>query len=275
MTIELSERGPNGYDKVSRYGWEIVDKPGDMMWIRKSELKVDGVYQREATAQRVVRITKEWSWVACGVILVSRRGDAYWVIDGQHRVLAAMRRSDIQALPCIVFEIAGVKEEAQGFLSANGTVKPITALARAKAMAVAGDPTAELVQRMFAEIGLRPLASGQGAGGVRCVAWCLQKAKEDPELFENVIRIVGTMCLEAGLTVPESLLGGLWLLYKRSEGGLADDRIITRLHNVGVVRLIDACKRAEFLANLRNATVWCGAILEQINKGHRSKVRLK
>jgi hypothetical protein len=201
MTIELAERATNCGDKVARYSWQLVDKPGDMMWISKGELRIDSTYQRDALDERVTRITKAWSWIACGVIEVSKRGSEYWVIDGQHRVLAAMRRSDIQALPCIVFEVAGVQEEAQGFLNANTTTKPITALARAKAMAVAGDPAAELVQKVLAETGLFPLSGGQAAGGVRCMSWCLKKAKENPDLFGTIMPIVGGMCLAAGLPV--------------------------------------------------------------------------
>ena len=274
-SVEIAERTPHNADKVTAYKWEMLDSPGDLMWIPKAALRVDPAYQRDALENRITRITKAWSWVACGVIEVSRRGEEYWVIDGQHRVLAAMRRSDIQTLPCIVFEVAGVKEEAQGFLNANTTVKPITAMARAKAMAVAGDPAAELVQAMMNQVGLHPLAGGQAAGGVRCMAWCLKRAKENPDLFCTIIAIVGEMCLASNLPVAETLMGGLWLSNPRIDGGVGNARFVERVRQIGAVRLLDVCRRAELLAGQRNANVWSRAILEEVNKGLRNKFTVK
>lgn len=275
MSVELTEVTPDGVDKVDRYGWTVIDRPGNLMWINKGALRVDQTYQRDATSERVSKITKAWSWVSCGVIEVSRRGDQYWVIDGQHRVLAALRRSDIMALPCIVFDVAGVKEEAQGFLNANTTHKPITAIARSKAMAVAGDPAAALVQQKLDEIGLHPSSGGGTTGGVRCMGRCLKHAKENPDLFSRVIDIVGRMCLSAKLPVSEKLIAGLWMLDSRIDGGLSDSRMEDRLHHLGAVHLLDACRRAEFLAGHKTASVWSKAILEAVNKGLRNKFTLK
>jgi len=73
--------------KVDRYGWTIKDQPGFMKEINKSLLNVDMQYQRHANKSKVLTISSEWSWIACGVVVVAFRDGKYWVMDGQHRVI--------------------------------------------------------------------------------------------------------------------------------------------------------------------------------------------
>lgn len=101
--------------KIDRYGWTVKDKPGEMKMLHKSVLKVHPSYQRHALKQKIASIASSWSWVAAGAIIVGERGGEYWVIDGQHRVLAAHNRADIDKLPCIIFVTDDVKQEARGF----------------------------------------------------------------------------------------------------------------------------------------------------------------
>lgn len=37
----------NGVDKVSKYGWEIVDSRGHFQWLPKGDLQIDKEYQRD------------------------------------------------------------------------------------------------------------------------------------------------------------------------------------------------------------------------------------
>jgi hypothetical protein len=104
MTSFTSEFCRNSQlSKVERYGWEMKDEPGELMHVDKKRLRIDHEYQRSANEVKVTEITKRFSWLALGAIVVVRRGDAYYVVDGQHRVMAAMRRTDIATLPCVVF----------------------------------------------------------------------------------------------------------------------------------------------------------------------------
>lgn len=275
MAIELTEVTANGVDKVGRYWGPIEDKKGMLMWIHKRDLHVDAVYQRDAGDDKVSKITKSFSWVSCGVIKVSIRDGKYWVIDGQHRVLAAKRRSDIDELPCIVFICASEEQEANGFLASNVEVKPMPAIAKHKAGIVAKKPECIVVQEMFDKLGLRPLKSGSGVGGVRCMAWCHKKAKENPDLFRLVIQLVGEMTIKDNLPVFESLLAGIWMMHRRLKNGLNDPRLVARLRQIGAERLLDACDRAEFRRERRGADVWCEAILDEAEKGLRNKFERK
>ena len=111
--IEEMIRGGNK-TKIDRYKWTVKDETGEIRQLNKSVLKVDHEYQRNASERKVLALANSWSWVACGAIVVGQRDSTYWVIDGQHRVLAARRRADIEMLPCLIFQSDGVASEARG-----------------------------------------------------------------------------------------------------------------------------------------------------------------
>ena len=145
--MELTTHTAKGVDKVKRYGWSVQDAPGEMRLLHKDMLQIHPAYQRDLVPQKVSEISAAWSWVALGALVVGERGGEFWVIDGQHRAAAAKRRSDITHLPCVVFKTADVKQEARGFLTIQTMRKPVTAVAKQKAMVTAGDEVAGFVQQ--------------------------------------------------------------------------------------------------------------------------------
>jgi hypothetical protein len=100
----LNEHSRGGQSKVDRYGWKLIDRPGVYENIDKKRLGIDESYQRPEIVSKIREMSANWSWMACGVILVARRGKRFYVYDGQQRTAAAMRRSDIKTLPCLVFD---------------------------------------------------------------------------------------------------------------------------------------------------------------------------
>mgnify|MGYP003335309740 CR=1 FL=1 len=100
-------------NKVERYEWTALDAEGDLQWIDKAELSVDHTYQRPEAKQKVLRIASEFSWQKFGCLVVSERQSGEMVvIDGQHRALAAIRRDDVNKVPCIVFRELQLADEA-------------------------------------------------------------------------------------------------------------------------------------------------------------------
>ena len=94
----FEEKTAYGQDKVARYNLTVRNAPGEFLMIPKTELEVDSAYQRNKINQRRVdTLTRTWDWIACGCLVVALRDDNQWfVMDGQHRKLAADQRSDIQ-----------------------------------------------------------------------------------------------------------------------------------------------------------------------------------
>jgi hypothetical protein len=168
--------------KAEVFGWKTVDKPGKFTWLDKSLIQVDHSYQRdEVNESRINRIASELSWVKFGVITVIQRGDkTYWVIDGQHRLLACKKRSDIDKVPVLIFQVFSKTQEAEGFLKINkdrGSVKTVEAF---NALLVARDDAAMATQKMVEASGYK-LGRGNAKKTARCVAAIYNAVRLDQE----------------------------------------------------------------------------------------------
>ena len=131
----------DGSDMVDRYKWVVKDKQGELSMVNKNLLSIDPTYQRKASQELL-------SWLESGrglvgVITISRRNNTLYVVDGQHRVMAAMKRSDITHLPAIIFENDAVKAEAQAFINSNVNRGSLKMIEKFNALLRAGDKHAE------------------------------------------------------------------------------------------------------------------------------------
>lgn len=73
MELSLNEeRAHNGkMSKIDRYNWTIQDTPGEMKFIHKASIEIDHSYQRNANETKLTAIARDWSWIACGAIVVA------------------------------------------------------------------------------------------------------------------------------------------------------------------------------------------------------------
>lgn len=129
-------------------------------WAHLETLSIDGTYQRstdnEASRRLIAHIAFHFDWRLCNPLVVSRRPDGrLMIIDGQHRWLAAQRRTDIPQLPCCIFTYESIQEEARMFILANRSRKPMNRLDDFYAALAAGDEDALEIQQMVVDAGLR------------------------------------------------------------------------------------------------------------------------
>lgn len=272
MSLQSAQQATThqGMDKIKRYGWTMKDRPGILTMLHKDALLVDPTYQRELNDAKAKQIAAAWSWIACGAIIVGKRGNVHWVIDGQHRVFGAKRRSDVEYLPCLVFETEDVQQEAKGFLDVNTGRKPITTVGRHKAMVASGDSVASFVQAKIEELGLR-ISKGKQPNGIQCLGWCMKRASENRERFVRVITLVAEMSVKEGLCLSERVLEGVWHLDDKCGNGLADKRLSQRLKDKGAQAMLDAANRAAAFYASGGGKVWAEGMLAELNKGLRDK----
>lgn len=272
MSLQATQQAAThqGLDKIKRYGWKMKDKPGVLTMLHKDELLVDQTYQRELSDTKARQIAAAWSWIACGAIIVSKRGNVYWVIDGQHRVFGAKRRSDVEYLPCLVFETEDAKQEAKGFLDVNTGRKTVTMVGRHKAMVASGDSVALFVQSKIQELGLH-VSKRNRPNGIQCLGWCMKRANENSERFVRVITIVAEMASKEGLSLHEKLLDGVWYLDGKCGNGLADERLSKRLRDKGAQVMLDAANRASAFYAEGGGKIWADGMLAELNKGLHNK----
>jgi hypothetical protein len=137
----------------------VIGKPPVIEWHAPADLKVDDTYQRSienGASQKLIRkIAIDWDWRLCVPLIVSRRAEGLFVIDGQHRVEGARLRDDIPFIPCATYDFQGPEAEAELFVQANRARRPMQRLDDFHAAIVAGDENAIAVNEVVAEAGLR------------------------------------------------------------------------------------------------------------------------
>lgn len=124
-----------------------------------AELSIDPSYQRSidtGPSRALIReIAATWDWGLCQLLVVSQRADAgLFIVDGQHRWMAARLRGDILDLPCVIHRYASVAEEAESFVRLNRRRKPIAALELFRAELASGNPDAAAVMTLVEQSGL-------------------------------------------------------------------------------------------------------------------------
>lgn len=263
-----------GRDKILHYNWKVIDEPGKLIWILKTALNVDPSYQRAHSNKQATDLASEWSWVACGTITVGVREDGtYVVIDGQHRVMASKKRSDITELPCISFRVSSVSQEAINFVRTNTNRRNVQSLDKYKALIIARDETALYLQTVFEKYGIKISSSVKSPKTIKSVALCYKLAETDKNRLENVIEFLSILCKES--PINEKLIHGLYYISKNLTIDLTDHKLRQRILKYTPSDLTrGATQSAAYFAE-GGARVWAMGILNVVNSGLHNKYRFK
>jgi hypothetical protein len=256
--------------KVEKFGWKIVDEPGRFLEIDKRLLNVDHSYQREDVSRgNISRMCAAWSWAACGCILVVMREDgSYWVFDGQHRVIAAMKRSDISKLPCLGFRLVGIEGEASGFVTANKLRKAVNAITKYRANIVAKDPVATACSEVFEELGLTVSGNATSPDQIKCIDACLLIAAQSKDSLKRCLSVARMVC--DSQPIPKAIIQGLhWIDSKY--GLLSDTKFVSRFCSADCSGLTESVRKFREAKGKSSAKVCGEAILCVVNRGLRKK----
>lgn len=257
-----------GLPKHEQYKWIMTGEPGTLMYVSKFDLQIDHAYQRQAKNVRVLKLAKRWNWLACGVLIVAQRGGFLYVVDGQHRLLAALKRSDVLSLPCVIFQSSELREEAIAFRDANKERRPMTTLEQWNADIVAEDEATLFAHDLITKADRVP-ANIAGANSVRCLSAVVGAVRNCRDEFVRVWPLVVQIC--KGSALHERVLGSLLYL----ECNLADGVSVTnqpwrgKVVKLGYKGILDASQRAAAFYAKGGAKVWAVGVMQELNKGNR------
>lgn len=269
---DTAETLPGGVDKIERYKWTAVGTPGELRWINKRDINTDyDSYQRELT-QKVDTICRNLDFMAFGCLTIARRKDgSLWVVDGNNRLHAALRRSDIENVPCIVFDVVDVCREAQGFIGANQQRKPVTAMEKFRAMKTAGSVGHEIVTRLLEELGMYVDPDKDDHRAVRCVSQLLAVVEKYGEeesrmIFTAVHAFTGGKC-----RWTKQIVQGFAWLHKRvgCEHGIGNQTFLEHCRSADIERF----NKAVSMGTIDDPRSLAGkAILHAVNFGRRKSL---
>jgi hypothetical protein len=260
----------------------VRDEPGQFEMLDKSQLEVDHAYQRKMLERKVVEMARDWSWVACGVIIVAIRqignGDngrvIFMVVDGQHRVEAAKRRPDIEKLPCLVFEMDSKADEAKGFTDSNSMRRPLTMATKHNAMILYNDRKATITEALASSIG-RNIADYTSPTTLSCVGEIHKFLDQDEAALRRIWPIVGKIC--EGKAFHRRILGGMFYVETHLTAGesLSHPRWRKIVEQRGYDTLLDGINKVVALRG-NGHIPHCGeGILAVINRGLRQHLTME
>jgi hypothetical protein len=141
-------------------GGRMISDPGqkpELKWLSMEKLYVDSRYQRNtksrASEKNLDYLKENFSWAHCGALIVCfvPAEKKYAVIDGQHRLQAAIARKDIDSMPCLVVSGLDFEKQAKSFVAINTKRVQLNSLAAFHAAVAAGDKTAASIKEILDE----------------------------------------------------------------------------------------------------------------------------
>jgi hypothetical protein len=266
-----------GVSKLKRYKWSEAGNPGALKLLSKAVLEVDQRYQREIeSVAKIRKIASEFSWPAFGVISVAKRTDgSLFVFDGHHRTEAAKLRPDITHIPCIVYEMDSLQDEAKAFIMANTNRGAVTAKSKHVAEVTAEVEPAQYVDMLIRESGRTLSAKTSSPSTIACVRKIRNLVDRDRDI---ITRIWPVICeVTRGHIMHERLVGALFYIEEHMPDGdsLTMARWRSRLSKIGATELMLGINRASAFYSRGGDKVFAEGVLQAVNKGLQHKLELQ
>jgi hypothetical protein len=248
--------------------------------VDKNKLHIDGRYQREQISEaKVLTIAREWDWKLYGSLSVARRTDgSLWIYDGGHRVRAAFRRDDIVLLPCMIFDVAEVQDEARAFIAKAILRSSISVFDRHRAALEAGEPVAVKADMIVRRHGYVVAKNDKGAYSFRAIGTVHKMVRRDPALTDRVFAACVAISDGSGERISGDVLDGLFTLaLKTADSGedVLGGKWMKKLSEVGIRGLEAVIKQFSVIHGKGGPLVAAKGIADILNKGRRNKLVLE
>lgn len=185
---------------------EKYEKPYKEMLIYSDKLMIPrSTYQRKLHLERVKRIVNSFDERIANEPKVSERDGRYYVIDGQHTIIARQERNGGKPLPilCKVYMGMTESEEAMVFAEQNGDSVALTPGVEIRARIYAGDPIATAFLKATESLGLRvDFDQKNGMKRIACVGTAFNGYQR---VGEKKYKEALSLLLEAWKGDPDSL----------------------------------------------------------------------
>jgi hypothetical protein len=280
-TAEIVQIGAKGGSetKVQRYKWLHRNSPGVLRYVDKRTLFIDRSYQRELNTGKSKRIASNLNWAAFGVLVVAERADKKLVVvDGQHRLAAALSRADVSEVPVVIFDLDGtIQDEATDFLVVNKERKPLTSVESFKALLASGDATALRVQEYIRQINRE--AGRASSTTVACVNVLYRCVQRDEDSFAATWPLIGE--ISEGQKIDNRIVTGMvWLERKLvdpdgNKRSLADATNRKKLIEAGYRQVLRAIGEAAAYYKRGGDVVFANGVLNLLNYRRSKKLEMK
>jgi len=257
-------------NKVERYDWALPGDSGQFRCIPVGDLKIDHSYQRQQVGDgTVIKIARDFSWSMFGVLIAMERANGnLYVVDGQQRLAASIRRGDIDKVPCYVFKSDGKDHEARAFLGLNTSRTKVSAVDKFIAAARANIQPMKEISVWLASHDLQVTKNGNIDYGIAFPAKLAETWARNPDTAKDAILIQREISPKEPLVSPIHL----GIAYLLNSGIPVRDEIQKIISEGGKERLLGAIRNEMHLNNSNDSTLICArGVLAVINFRRKSR----
>lgn len=243
-----------------------------LRWVSLDKIKVNPAAQRELKQYRVDHLVANLDLDQIGNPVLSHRDNAWWCIDGQHRI-EALRQFGFttETIQCWVHEGLSEEDEAERFLSLNDTLA-VDALAKFTAAVTAGRPDECEINSVVLANGCVVSRQSSLPGAIGAVRTLHRiYSRSGPHVLARTLRIAHNAYGDPGLEAP--ILDGIGLLCQRYNGDLDDKAATERLSRLagGANGLLGAAEVLRRKTGAYKNHCVAAAAVEVINRGKGGK----
>lgn len=249
-----------------------VERDARLRWVPIPKMKVSPLAQRELNQARVDHIAAAFNPEEIGTPTVNERGDAFYVIDGQHRMeaLKSIGWGD-QSIQCWTYVGLNEEEEAEKFLRLNDTLA-VNAISRYRVGVQAGRSEECDIDRIVRANGLVVTLDSSVPGSIGAVG-TLRRVydRSDGTTLSRTLRIARDAFGDPGLVAP--VLDGIGLLCQRYNGQLEEPVAVERLKKVngGVNGLLGSAEKLRRSTGSQKNHCVAAAAVDILNSGRGGK----
>lgn len=250
--------------------WNDPGDHGTFMMVDKNELNIDLTYQREIRGiGRVNKIARDFSWAKFQVLTVAEREDDFYIVDGGNRWRAAILRDDIEKVPCMIFGIGSIAEEADLFLGNNEERKTVSAFEKHRAGLVKGDHTCIEAEKIITKYGysFAISAGNYETSAVATVHSLVRKSRATADATINLLSKVAN-----GDTLGNNELKALFYLIEVNRGIRFFEKPLDNMIEAGLDKIRTEIKYNILRRGKGSPKVMAEGMLEILNKGMKEKI---
>lgn len=262
--------------KEEKYGWNFDSHQYDeFREVPLSELRVDhDQYQRHQSNSAIRSIAGNWYWIACGALIVARRPcGTMTVIEGAHRLYAAKTRTDIKTLPCLIWNIDSIEQEAAMFIVINERRKAMRSIEKYNAGQTAKDPSCVSVAALLGKHGYHA-SSDDSDRHCGCIGLLRKLTTENSARCEKLFDLCVQVAKGGRIVAP--VLSGLnalekSLIKRKDDQSVFDAENRHKLIKIGMETLHVECLKAATFWGKGGELSYAKGILRCINEGRNTR----
>lgn len=203
-----------------------IERKARREWVHIAEMQVSPLAQRDMNPHWVNRLIATFDPDQLGVPTVNRRDNAWYLIDGQHRIeaLRGMGWGD-QQIECDAYYGLTEEEEAEKFLQLNDRLA-VAAFAKFKISVTAGRSEEAAIDEIVRDAGLR-ISTDRYGGSIKAVSALRRVYRYGPDVLARTLRILSAAYGDAGFDA--AVLSGIGLLCARYDTALNEEKAIAAL----------------------------------------------